>query len=258
MSINSRAGIDVPGEATGATAETPLPGTADGPGDEETWAGAETGGGALAQPAPKAVPAAITNPAIGLASRARIPGAAIRNSFKETLMKRLIPIVMIALLCAPSLASAQANASQASLKAVFDMLKGNLSKTAEKVPEDVYAFKPTPEVRSFAQLIGHVADSHFSICAAAAGEKPTQSGIEKSATTKAALVKALNESIAYCDKVIAGMDDTKGVEVTKFFTGPTTRQGVLWFNTSHSYEHYGNLVTYMRLKGIVPPSSGGN
>ena len=173
-------------------------------------------------------------------------------------MKRLIPIVMTALLCAPSLASAQANASQTSLKAVFDMLKGNLSKTAEKVPEDVYAFKPTPEVRSFGQLIGHVADSHFSICAAAAGEKPTQSGIEKSATTKVALVKALNESIAYCDKVIAGMDDTKGVEVTKFFTGPTTRHGVLWFNTSHSYEHYGNLVTYMRLKGIVPPSSGGN
>ena len=170
-------------------------------------------------------------------------------------MKRLIPILVTALLCAPSLASAQANASQTSVKAVFDMLKGNLAKSAEKVPEDVYAFKPTPEVRSFGQLIGHVADSHFSICAAAAGEKPSQSGIEKSATTKAALVKALGESIAYCDKVIAGMDDTKGVEVTKFFTGPTTRHGVLWFNTSHSYEHYGNLVTYMRLKGIVPPSS---
>jgi uncharacterized damage-inducible protein DinB len=173
-------------------------------------------------------------------------------------MKRLMPVLVTALLCAPSLASAQANPSQTSVKAVFDMLKGNLSKTAEKVPEDVYAFKPTPDVRSFGQLIGHVADSNFSICAAAAGEKPAQSGIEKSANAKAALVKALNESIAYCDKVIAGMDDTRGVEVTKFFTGPTTRHGVLWFNTAHGYEHYGNLVTYMRLKGIVPPSSGGN
>ena len=51
------------------------------------------------------------------------------------------------------------------------------------------------------------------------------------------------------------MDDTKGMEVTKFFTGPSTRFGILAFNTAHSYEHYGNLVTYMRLKGIVPPSS---
>jgi uncharacterized damage-inducible protein DinB len=175
-------------------------------------------------------------------------------------MNRLIPIVATALLCAPSLARAQApaNAMQTSVKAVFDILKGNLSKTAEKVPEDVYSFKPTPEVRSFAQLIGHVADAQFSMCAAAAGEKPAQSGIEKSATTKADLSKALADSIAYCDKVIASMDDTKGMEVTKFFTGPSTRFGVLAFNTAHSYEHYGNLVTYMRLKGIVPPSSGGN
>ena len=96
------------------------------------------------------------------------------------------------------------------------------------------------------------------LCAAAAGEKPPQSGIEKSTTAKAALVKALNESIAYCDKVMDGMTDAKGMEVTKFFFGPTTRFGILSFNTAHSYEHYGNLVTYMRLKGIVPPSSGGN
>jgi uncharacterized damage-inducible protein DinB len=172
-------------------------------------------------------------------------------------MTRVVPVVLAAILALPSIAAAQtpANPMQTSIKAVFDMLKGNLSKTAEKVGEDLYAFKPTPEVRSLGQLIGHIADSHFSICAAAAGEKPSQSGIEKSATTKAALSKALNESIAYCDKVIAGLDDTKGMEVTKFFTGPTTRLGILAFNTAHSYEHYGNLVTYMRLKGIVPPSS---
>ena len=172
-------------------------------------------------------------------------------------MTRVVPFVVAAFLALPSVSAAQApaNPMQTSIKSVFDILKGNLSKTAEKVGEDLYGFKPTPEVRSLGQLIGHIADSHFSICAAAAGEKPAQSGIEKSATTKAALSKALNESIAYCDKVIAGMDDTKGMEVTKFFTGPTTRLGVLAFNTAHSYEHYGNLVTYMRLKGIVPPSS---
>jgi len=175
-------------------------------------------------------------------------------------MTRFVPILALALIGAHTTATAQApaNPMQASVQSVFDLLKGNLSKTAEKVPEDLYAFRPTPDVRSVGQLIGHIADSHFSICAAAAGEKPAQSGIEKSATTKAALSRALNESIAYCDKVIAGMNDTRGMEVTEFFTGPSTRLGVLSFNTAHSYEHYGNLVTYMRLKGIVPPSSGGN
>ena len=93
------------------------------------------------------------------------------------------------------------------------------------------------------------------ICGAAGGEKPPQSGIEKSMTTKAQLSKALAESSASCDKVIAGMDDKKGMEVVKFFTGPSPRLNVLTFNIAHSYEHYGNLVTYMRLKGIVPPSS---
>lgn len=172
-------------------------------------------------------------------------------------MTRVKTLALVAALLVPSLAAAQ-TPMQASLKAAYDSLKANLAKTAEKVPEDMYAFKPVPEVRSFGQLIGHIADGQFGMCATAAGEKPAQSGIEKSATTKAALMKALNDSIAYCDKVIAGMDDTKGMEVTKFFLGQTTRHGILAFNTAHSYEHYGNLVTYMRLKGIVPPSSGGN
>ena len=90
---------------------------------------------------------------------------------------------------------------------IYGTVKGNLAKTAEKVGEDLYSFKPTPEVRSLGQLIGHIADAQFSMCAAAAGEKPPQSGIEKSTTAKAALVKALNESIAYCDKVMDGMTD---------------------------------------------------
>jgi uncharacterized damage-inducible protein DinB len=176
-------------------------------------------------------------------------------------MTRVVPFVVAAVLALPAASFAQAppaNPMQASIKSVFDMLKGNLSKSAEKVGEDLYGFKPTPDVRSFGQLIGHIADSQFGMCATAAGEKPAQSGIEKSATTKAALVKALNDSIAYCDKVLAGFDDTKGLEVTKFFTGPSTRLGVLAFNNAHSFEHYGNMVTYMRLKGIVPPSSGGD
>lgn len=140
------------------------------------------------------------------------------------------------------------------VKAQHAMVAGNLAKTADKVPEDLYSFKPTPEVRSLGQLIGHVADAQFSICSGAASEKAPREDIEKTVTTKADLVKALAESTAYCDKVLAGMDDKKGMEMVKFF-GMTPRALVLSFNVSHNFEHYGNLVTYMRLKGIVPPSS---
>lgn len=141
------------------------------------------------------------------------------------------------------------------LKTQYGVIKGYLAKTIEKVPEDILSFKPTPEVRSFGQLVGHVADGQFMICAGAAGEKPPQAGIEKSATTKAALTKALAESTAYCDKVMGGMTDKQGLEPVKFFFPNQTRALLLSFVISHDFEHYGNLVTYMRLKGIVPPSS---
>ena len=147
------------------------------------------------------------------------------------------------------------NPATASVKGQFGMISGVLNRTAEKIPENLYTFKATDEVRSIAQLIGHIADSQFMMCAAAVGEKPAQGGIEKSMTTKAALTKALADSSAYCNKVIDGLTDQKGMETVKFFTGETPRLMVLTFNIAHSYEHYGNLVTYMRLNKIVPPSS---
>ncbi|MGE0815918.1 MAG: DinB family protein [Vicinamibacterales bacterium] len=163
----------------------------------------------------------------------------------------------VLLLAATSSAFAQADPASAAIKGQFGMISGVVSKTAEKVPENLYSFKATPEVRSIGQLLAHIADSQFSMCAAAAGEKPPQMGIEKGKTSKADISKAVNDSIAYCNTVIAGMTDSKGMEVVKFFTGPTPRLMVLSFNISHSYEHYGNLVTYMRLNKIVPPSSEG-
>jgi uncharacterized damage-inducible protein DinB len=165
----------------------------------------------------------------------------------------LLPAALLAQTPAPTTASA--NPSTQAVKGQFGIIKADVAKTATKVPEELYSFKPTPDIRSMGQLIGHIADAQFMMCAAAAGEKPPQSDIEKSMTSKAQLTKAVNDSIAYCDKVIAGMDDKKGMEIVQFFTGPTPRLNVLTFNIAHSFEHYGNLVTYMRLKGIVPPSS---
>jgi uncharacterized damage-inducible protein DinB len=167
----------------------------------------------------------------------------------------LLPAALAAQGAAPAAGS---NPATQAVKGQFGLVKNVVARTAEKVPEELYSFKPTPEVRSIAQLLGHIADSQFGMCAAAAGEKPPQTGIEKGFSSKAQLSRAVAESNAYCDKVIGGMDDKKGMEIVQFFTGPTPRLHVLTFNIAHSYEHYGNLVTYMRLKGIVPPSSESN
>jgi uncharacterized damage-inducible protein DinB len=130
-------------------------------------------------------------------------------------------------------------------------------KAAQKMPAEKYDYKASPEVRTFGGFVGHVADASVLFCAAAAGEKKGPPGAEKSMKTKEALVAALTESIAYCDKVYTGLTGAAAVEPIKFFGQERTRAGVLFFNNMHVYEHYGNLVTYMRANGLVPPSSEG-
>lgn len=169
-------------------------------------------------------------------------------------MTRAILAVM-AVFCTAGLAAAQ-DPMAAAIKGQGNMIKGNLIKSAAKVPESEYAFKPTPEVRSFGQLVGHVANANYMICAMALGEKnPAPTDFEKTVTGKAALEKGLADSIAYCEGALAKLTPTSSLEEVKFFMGPTPRLGVFAFNNAHNMEHYGNMVTYMRLKGIVPPSS---
>lgn len=152
-----------------------------------------------------------------------------------------------------------ANPLSAGAKRTYDIIKGNVIKAAAKMPEEHYAFKPTPEVRSFGQLVGHIADANYGFCSAALGEKPPDGGfggaIEKSKTTKADLEKALAASFAYCDKAHAAMTDAAGAAMVKAFFGEMAKLSVLEFNTHHDFEHYGNIVTYMRMKNLVPPSS---
>ena len=135
------------------------------------------------------------------------------------------------------------------------MLSGVLITAAEKMPEENYSFKPAPDVRSFGQLVGHLADSQYFFCAVAAGETKPGGGVEKSKTSKAELIAALKEAVAYCSKTYAGMTDSKGGEMVKMMSYDFARLTVLSANTAHDYEHYGNMATYMRIKGIVPPTS---
>ncbi len=140
-------------------------------------------------------------------------------------------------------------------KFVYGIVKTNLIKAAEKMPEEAYASKPTPDVRSFGQLMGHVADANYGFCSAVGGKKPPASGIEKSKTTKADLVQALKDSFSFCDEVYDGMTDADAATTVKFFGQNAPKLSILSFHTAHADEHYGNAVTYMRLKGVVPPSS---
>lgn len=177
-------------------------------------------------------------------------------------MRTTSRILLVALACAAVAAvafaqaqSAPANSIASGSKTMFGIVSGFVTKTADKVPEDLYAFKPTPEVRSLGQIIAHVAEDHYNICAAALGEKPPVEGIEKSKTTKAEIVKALADSVTYCQKALGNLTDANAGDPLPFFGQKLARVSILDFNTAHDYEHYGNLVTYMRLKGIVPPSS---
>jgi uncharacterized damage-inducible protein DinB len=170
--------------------------------------------------------------------------------------KLVVACLGTAALLVSSAASAQStNPLSANAKGQFTAISGFVTRSAEKIPDNLYSFRATPEVRTIAQLFGHIADAYFAMCSAAAGSKPPQSGIENSATTRAALMKALTDGVAYCQSVMDGMTDQKGTEAVPFVFGPTPRLGILFFVTTHTYEHYGNLVTYMRLNKILPPSS---
>jgi uncharacterized damage-inducible protein DinB len=130
-----------------------------------------------------------------------------------------------------------------------------IERAAEKMPEEEFAFKPDPAVRSFGQILGHVADANYSFCAGVLGEAIPPPVIEKSKTTKAELTAALHGAFVYCGRAYDALTDAAASETVKALGQERNKLGVIWFNASHNLEHYGNLVAYMRMKGIVPPSS---
>jgi uncharacterized damage-inducible protein DinB len=169
---------------------------------------------------------------------------------------RLLATVIALWLSCPLAASAQTDPVVASLKGLNDITTTNIRATAETLDEALFSFRPTEEVRSMGQILGHIAGAQYTFCSVAAGEtNPNSENFEETATTKAQLIAALEGGFAYCTEVYAGMTDAKGAESVSFFGTPMAVSGVLAFNSAHNYEHYGNLVTYMRLNGVVPPSS---
>ena len=167
------------------------------------------------------------------------------------MLKTLIPLLSFSVCM-----MAQDNPLSSAIKAEYGIAKNTIVRAADKMPEENYGFKPTEDIRSFGQLVGHVADAQYGFCSGAVGEKsPATESVEKTKTSKADLVQALKDAFAYCDKAYGGMTDANAATAVKFFGQNTNRLGVLAFSNMHDYEHYGNMVTYMRLKNIVPPSS---
>ena len=177
-------------------------------------------------------------------------------------MNKKLCFVLVAFAAAPILALAQdapsaapANPITASEKGFYMLVSGEVLAAAQKMPEENYSFKPTPDVRTFGQLVGHIADAQYSFCAAAIGGPNPMKDIEKTKTAKADLIASLKDAIASCNKTFAGMTDAQGSQMTKLMNYDLAKLTVLSVNTAHTDEHYGNMVTYLRLKGIVPPSS---
>ena len=173
-------------------------------------------------------------------------------------MTRFAAILML-VLSTPALAQDTAKAGTSpgvdALRSMWEQQSTFVLRSAEQMPEADYAFKPVATVRSFGQLIAHVAGSQYSMCAGALGEAPREEDeIEKSVTTKAKLVEALRASTEYCRRAYA-MSDADAARTVSMYGESRTRMWALALNATHDGEHYGNIITYMRIKGMVPPSS---
>jgi uncharacterized damage-inducible protein DinB len=158
---------------------------------------------------------------------------------------------------APLRAQEAASTSPAvsTVRLLWEPMIGYITTAAEELPESTYAFKPTPEVRSFGQLVGHVAGAQYLMCGAALGDPPREEdAIEKTRKTKTELVAALKASTQYCARAY-GQTDKAAQGKTKLFGQERTRLYALGLNATHDAEHYGNIVTYLRINGVVPPSS---
>lgn len=141
----------------------------------------------------------------------------------------------------------------ADVRAQWKSMSGYVLQSAVDVPEDKYGFKASPDVRSFGELFAHVAGAQSMFCAVALGEKaPAEDAVR--ATTKAGLVDALKQSNVDCERAYAQTPEAAATNVD-VFGEQHSRLYALMMNATHDAEHYGNLVTYMRMNGMVPPSS---
>ena len=167
---------------------------------------------------------------------------------------RAVAVFLLLFTVAPA-AIAEENPLSGNSRFMYSKVQQIILGAAEKVPESEYSFKPTPEVRSFGQIVAHVADAQYLFCSINMGVKNPAPKFEATRKTKAEIVAALKDGFAYCDKSYEAFTDANAAEKVKFHGMDMTKLGVYAANTAHAMEHYGNLVTYMRIRNIIPPTS---
>ncbi|HTI37969.1 MAG TPA: DinB family protein [Vicinamibacterales bacterium] len=176
-------------------------------------------------------------------------------------MRMLIPMAFAFLAGAgPAMAQpATTNPVSDSIRTNWNTAERNMKESAELMEEANYSFKPVDSVRTFGAILAHVAGANYLYCASVKGEKAphAEADFEKTLTSKNDIVKALNESLVYCDGAYTAATDASLARMTNapFGSGQVAVANALIGNIGHLNEHYGNLVTYFRIKGIVPPSS---
>jgi len=168
------------------------------------------------------------------------------------------PLMMLALTLACGAAlRGQSDPLSSNAKGDYMRIRNYFIRSAEKMPEESYGFRPMPEVRTFGQIVAHVADDQYNLCAPAKGEtrKAAYKEIENTLSKKADLIEALKKAFAYCDGAYDALTDASGAETVKFGNSSRTRFAMLNWNLWHTWEHYGNAAVYLRMKGLVPPTS---
>jgi uncharacterized damage-inducible protein DinB len=162
----------------------------------------------------------------------------------------------------PTAPDVQANPMSTWLRDAYTRNRNTIVRLAEKMPEENYGMRPgmQTEVRTFGQQLTHLATFNFLWCSQAKGEKnPNPGGLDK-LTSKADILKVLNDAFAYCDSAYSGLTDASGAQVIDITqeNGRQTRNlrlGLLTLNYGHNNEIYGSMVVYLRIKNIVPPAS---
>ena len=138
----------------------------------------------------------------------------------------------------------------------YATLKTNILKSADLMPAENYTFRPTPEIRTYARVVNHVTEAQFHACGAINGTAPEALPKTPADTAdKATVIAGLQASFAECDKAYASLTDANILQMITLGPVTRTRLGFAWGNVSHDNEQYATLALYLRLKGLVPPSS---
>jgi len=172
--------------------------------------------------------------------------------------RRLLGMVSVcALVATLQPVKAQSVSIKAEMLKDWSDLKGTMDKMAAEMPDDKYTFKPTPAQQSFGERVMHVATVNAGILGSLGGKaaKPT---IDPKVTTKAAAIKAMDDSFDYGTALLNEHSDQQmltAVPMPPRFLGPSSHARIYTFLIGHTWDIYGQLVVYLRLNGHVPPAS---